>query len=120
MRFNLKKSRKLCSLRLFFLKKIAYLCMEEKLIETGMAISPLNASAFGALVVVLAVAVVFLWRAYDAKTKKLLEILERSVSITAKVESHMTQQHENVDTLKEIKFELTRLSDLIKSSQYKK
>jgi type II secretory pathway component PulM len=94
--------------------------MEENLIQKTLEISPLNASAFGALVLVLAIAVVFLWRAYDAKTQKLMEVLERSVGITAKVENHMAKQNDDFATLKEIKFELTRLSDLIKSTQYKK
>lgn len=94
------------------------LLQQNDLINTGLQISPYNAAAFGALVVVLAIAVIFLWRADTEKSKKILEVLEKTISISEKVDNQLSRNNDltedNNKVLQDVKYELASIKERLK------
>ena len=81
------------------------------LIDKGLEITPYAPAAFGALIVALCTAVVFLWRKLGASEKDYKNLAEEVVTVLATISLRLEDSKNNTDLLKEIKNSL----DLIKT-----
>ena len=76
------------------------------IIEEGLKITPYNATAFGALVVVLAIAVVVLWRKLAKAELDYKELAKEVVEVLAKISIRLDDTKQDGEVLREIKTSL--------------
>ena len=82
-----------------------------ELINEGLKITPYNATAFGALVVVLAIGVIMLWRKLAASEKDYKALAKEVVEVLAKVSIRMEDTKRDSELLKEMKLTLQMIKD---------
>ena len=82
-----------------------------KIIDEGLKITPYNATAFGALVVVLAIAVAMLWRKLALAEKDYKELAKEVVEVLAKVSIRLEDSKSDGDLLKEMNLTLKMIKD---------
>lgn len=84
------------------------------LIQEGLKIHPYGLAVYGALVVALSVAVVFLWRKILIDDKSYKKVLTSSTEIITAVKLRLDDQQELIQLIRDLKGEIGNLKDLIK------
>lgn len=82
-----------------------------KLIEEGLKITPYNATAFGALVVVLSIAVFFLWRKLAQTETDYKDLAKEVVAVLAKVSLRLEDTKNDGELLKEMNLTLQMIKE---------
>lgn len=91
------------------------LLQTQDLIEEGLKITPGSATAYGALVVILAAAVVALWRKLFTVEKDFREVTNTSVELLTRVSQRLDDQQEQMNMIRELKHDLKNLSLMIQA-----
>lgn len=81
------------------------------LITKGLTINPYGLTVYGALVIVLAVAVIYLWKKILADDKAYKKVLTSSTEILTSVKTRLDDQKELLDLIKEIKGDIVTIKD---------
>lgn len=85
------------------------------LIEKGLNITPYSATAFGALIVVLCVAVVMLWRKNIELDTEIRSVTNRAIDVLVRVSQRLDDQQEIIKIISEMSMKIDHLRDAVNS-----